>query len=120
MYADGHDSKLKTQNPKPKTQNSKLSSPRALFPFAALVWLLRDRYVLLGRYYRAWTRKFHRGRQNRAREPGMGALPVFQEGGSGRKHESGRPGRFPSRERPLTLQIVYTNLLRICQRCRLI
>jgi len=33
----------------------------------------------------------------------MGALPLFQEGGSVRKYESGRPVRFPSRERPLTL-----------------
>jgi hypothetical protein len=33
----------------------------------------------------------------------MGAFPLFQEGGSGRKYESVGPGRYRSRERSLTL-----------------
>ena len=38
--------------------------PSALFSFAALAELFRDRHILLGRYYRARTREFHRGHEN--------------------------------------------------------
>ena len=75
-----------------KTQNSKLFSSRALFPFTALVCLFCDRYDLLGRHYRARTRKFHRRDENRNRESGLGALPIFQKDGSGGRNESGRSG----------------------------